>query len=617
MNTNTELERKIRGLYAQNQALQDSVTDTEGRLSDQERQSKFQINELETVRQSLQKKLGDLQDDLQSARNSFGNVQEKLSQREADMGRIEMENLRLKGEGSDSETMALLKKGLSDQVGHIRNLEQVNREQNTELQFLRKAKLNMDVIAEQKKSLENKLYLMKDIEAQRDNVEIQNQALEDERRQWSSLLQTSDLSKELDSPEAVVKALTQEQIENANLVDKLGRITEQVLERDEMVKSLETEKDNLRSEIDKLRDAASGKADSGGMVKARFERQRALMMKEVDFLRAQLKAYDIEEATMNADNSRLDERKVQQVEQQQVLIDQYRAELEKAHDELSRKQEAPEKGEGPQLLEQQPPRGVKRQHSAPEDEAESERLSVLMRKNRNLLDSLSKTEQSAALMSRELEATKLQLNSLQARSRTRILELRDNPTSQAENLKLSTLATLKAENEALLARLRNDENASIDVVPLSTLERMKLDLEDMQRTISDREKRIRRLKEIWTAKSSEFREAVASLLGYKLDFLPSGRVRVTSMFHLSPAYRHGEPGASSAGPGSMGNGEENSIVFDGENGTMKISGGPNSLFALEIKHLIKFWVEERKDIPCFLAAMTLEFYDKTTRSTRV
>jgi mitotic spindle assembly checkpoint protein MAD1 len=50
---------------------------------------------------------------------------------------------------------------------------------------------------------------------------------------------------------------------------------------------------------------------------------------------------------------------------------------------------------------------------------------------------------------------------------------------------------------------------------------------------------------------------------------------------------------------------------------MKISGGPNSLFAMEIKPLIKFWVEERKDIPCFLAAMTLDFYDKTTRAARM
>jgi mitotic spindle assembly checkpoint protein MAD1 len=144
-------------------------------------------------------------------------------------------------------------------------------------------------------------------------------------------------------------------------------------------------------------------------------------------------------------------------------------------------------------------------------------------------------------------------------------------------------------------------------------------MQDMDRVVAEKEKRMRRLKEIWTAKSSEFREAVASLLGFKLDFLPNGRVRVTSMFHLSSAYRHGDGDdpSNSRGAGSMGDGGENSIVFDGENGTMKISGGPNSLFAMEIKHLIKFWVEERKDIPCFLAAMTLDFYDKTTRAARI
>jgi mitotic spindle assembly checkpoint protein MAD1 len=168
-----------------------------------------------------------------------------------------------------------------------------------------------------------------------------------------------------------------------------------------------------------------------------------------------------------------------------------------------------------------------------------------------------------------------------------------------------------------MAQLRGG-HTDVKVVPVSALESIKLEMQDMERTVADKEKRMRRLKEIWTAKSSEFREAVASLLGFKLDFLPNGRVRVTSMFHLSSAYRHGDSEApSDSGPGSMGNGEENSIVFDGENGTMKISGGPNSLFAMEIKPLIKFWVEERKDIPCFLAAMTLDFYDKTTRAARM
>ena len=126
--------------------------------------------------------------------------------------------------------------------------------------------------------------------------------------------------------------------------------------------------------------------------------------------------------------------------------------------------------------------------------------------------------------------------------------------------------------------------------------------------MADKEKRMMRLKQIWSAKSLEFREAVASILGFKMDFMPNGRVRVTSMFYSGgDEHEHGDE------QGEAGH----SIVFDGEQGTMKVSGGPDSPFKREIKDLIRFWVEERKEIPCFLAAMTLEFYEKTTRAARM
>lgn len=51
-------------------------------------------------------------------------------------------------------------------------------------------------------------------------------------------------------------------------------------------------------------------------------------------------------------------------------------------------------------------------------------------------------------------------------------------------------------------------------------------------------------------------------------------------------------------------------------GTMKISGGPRSLFARKISDQIKFWVTDRGEIPCLLAALTLEFYEETTRAAR-
>lgn len=77
--------------------------------------------------------------------------------------------------------------------------------------------------------------------------------------------------------------------------------------------------------------------------------------------------------------------------------------------------------------------------------------------------------------------------------------------------------------------------------------------------------------------------------------MKDGKMRVTSFFYPSKGD------------------DENSIVFDGDRGTMKISGGPESAFAKKISDQIKFWVKERGSIPCFLAALTLEFYEEANR----
>ncbi|CRG89573.1 Spindle assembly checkpoint component mad1 [Talaromyces islandicus] len=610
LNEKANYERRIRTLQDQNESLQEEMTDVQARLSDQERQYKYQIHELETIRASLQKTVEEVQRDLEATRDHGNSVQERLSQREAELTALETENLRLKADGGGAEELVVLKRELSEQVAHIKKLETANREQTSELDHLRKIQRNVEVVEEQKKSLENQLQLMRNIETELGNVQIQKQVLEDERRSWTSLIQSNEDLANFDSPEEVVKALVEEQIGKLTLIDKLGTVEPQLLEKDEIIQGLESEKRQFKQEIEKLRNAASAPGGAGDTrAKLRLERQRALAVKEVEYLRAQLKTFDMEELTMHEEDSRYDENKNQQIAQLEQLVDEYRVELHQINEQLSAREASQE---------EEQPRGVKRPLSPADSDVESERVSVLSRKNRTLQEALSKSEQDSKVLRHELDATKAHLTTLQEQSRTRILELRANPTSEAENLKMSTLRALQAENRDLLAQLQSD-HAKVRVVPVSTLESLKLEMQDMERTVAEKEKRMRRLKEIWTAKSSEFREAVASVLGYKLDFLPNGRVRVTSMFHLSPAYRHGDrnAGPDARGPGSMGDGEENSIVFDGENGTMKISGGPNSLFALEIKHLIKFWVEERKDIPCFLAAMTLEYYDKTTRAARV
>ena len=82
-----------------------------------------------------------------------------------------------------------------------------------------------------------------------------------------------------------------------------------------------------------------------------------------------------------------------------------------------------------------------------------------------------------------------------------------------------------------------------------------------------------------------------------VTFIPNGKMRVESVFNPSTTDEH-----------------EKSIVFDGERGTMKVSGGPQSPFAQRIADQIQFWVRDKGCIPGFLAALTLEFYEEHTRA---
>lgn len=319
--------------------MQEELSDTQAQLADQERQYKYQINELDTVRSSLQRTIEELQNEVQHARDDLQTTQQRLSEREAAVANLEAENIQLKAEGSDAETLAVLKRELSDQVNHMRNLETTNREQVAELRQLRKIQKNVEVVEEQKKSLENQLQLMKEVESELGTVQIQKQILEDERSSWTSLLQDNDQPAELDSPDGVVKTLLQERIEKAAFVDKLGTVEAQFLEKDEIINVLETEKANLRQELAKLQ-AAGGAANpmADNRVKSRLERQRALAVKEVEYLRAQLKTFDTEEITMNTEENRFDEQKSQQIANLEKVIDEYRAELQKAHEELSKRE---------------------------------------------------------------------------------------------------------------------------------------------------------------------------------------------------------------------------------------------------------------------------------------
>jgi mitotic spindle assembly checkpoint protein MAD1 len=579
-NEKAALERRVRETEERKRLLEEEVEDIKSEREESVRSIERKVSELETRNATLQQAVEELQQDSDKREALLQETQHQLADKVTAYGELEAEVLRLKAQGGDVNTLGVIKRELSEQVGHIKKLEVTNREQAAEIKHLKQIHKSVEVVEEEKRSLQRKLDAMDGLENELGEARIQRQRLEDERLAWTAYLQSeagADGQLEFDSPEALARALVAERLQTATLVERIGGLEPELSSKDTIIQSLETEKFKLAAEVEKLK-SSGGSGNSKAQL--RLERQRALAIKEAEYLRAQLKTYDAEDITFHSDN--VDESKSQRIQELEDMVEQYRQEVQTLHGELSAQEKPP--------VPAAETTGTKRPRDDSED---NERIGQYARKNRKLQDELTSLQTSSKLLQKELSVAKERLTSANQASKTRILSLRSNPTSDYEAIKQSTLETLRRENADLLAQLEG--RGPLATVSASSLQALQLALNASREALAEETKMKDRLKKVWSAKSLEFRQLVISLLGWDVVFMKDGKMRVTSSFYPSKGD------------------EENSIVFDGDKGTMKISGGPESAFAVKIADQIKFWVKEKGSIPCFLAALTLEFYDEANK----
>ncbi|KAJ9150856.1 MAD-domain-containing protein [Pleurostoma richardsiae] len=581
-----DLERKVRDADDEARLLKEQLEDLNAAKEEAARMAERRATDLQAQVTAAQRAAQEMELEGQTREQVLQKTQKQLAQKDTTVAELEAEVLRLKAQTGDAETMAVIRRELSDQVQHIRALEAANREQLHELKHLRQVHRAVEVVEEEKATLIRKLNAAEAVEAELVEERRQRQRLEDERLAWAAYLKsessTGDI--EFDSPEAVARALVQERINGASLLERLGSIQAEISERDAIIKTLEEEKTALAQELETSRAAAV--VSSADKARLRLDRQRALAVKEVEYLRAQLKTFDAEDITFQPEN--FDQKKAQRIQELEDLVDKYKEEVQTLHSELSSMESASTSPAQP-LIGSKRPRG---------EEEEHEQLGQLARKNRKLQDEFSKLQTTHRLLQKELSVAQDQLAAAKESAKTRILSLRSNPTSDFEAVKTATLAALKAENTELLAQVQG-RPADFPVVPVSTLVAAQREIEAAKAETASARKSAQRLKEVWASKSAEFKEAIFSTLGWHVTFIPNGKMRVESVYHPSQTDEH-----------------ENSIVFDGERGTMKVGGGPRSAFAQRISGNIKYWVREKGCIPGFLASLTLEFYDEQTGASK-
>lgn len=286
-------------------------------------------------------------------------------------------------------------------------------------------------------------------------------------------------------------------------------------------------------------------------------------------------------------------------------------------------------------------------------------------KQLELLESKLKLLSSSNITTTTTEQNKI--NSNNENSGIRILELRNNPVARHEAIKMEILKALKKENQDLKDQISemykeiekikkqqsfNNPSSSSSLfqsyeksttttqklVPYSSLEAVRAEMNQLTTTIADQRKSMDRLKTIFSKKSLEFRESVYGLLGYRVDLLPNKKVKATSIF--PELYKSNRLKRDNNNNNKDNNEEEMveeeeevSFVFvpstiffqnsktqkkedddksnNNNNQSLKmfssIEDGPSTK---RFKNLVTFWITERRDIPCFLAAVNLELYEK-------
>ncbi|KAI0781689.1 spindle assembly checkpoint component Mad1 [Irpex lacteus] len=475
----------------------------------------------------------------------------------------------------DNENWAVVRDELHRQADHLRAVESENSRMKSELSNLRKRQANAEILKEQIRELERKAHGAEQAREQVTILEAKLEAARKETEEWAARKST---------PLSATKSISELRL-------NLARLSE---ERDATVAVLQLRDKELADAQLRLaeeQDAHEKLKAELELLKSKSDRQQLrvqLTEREVGYLKAMLASYEAEAA--DQEDNKVDEATVERVEQLESLVSEYKATLDALQKEIE------DLGGDPSVV------GGGRSRQELLDELEAAKAAA-SKAEQALGEAEVETGKHLEKIE-ELEQTLFDLRGEIGGGRhvppgVRILSLRDNPAQQWADLSQAAMDRLKTENEALLKRLKDlesngvvsDAGSSEELVPRESWEAVNREKEELQETLKQKEKRLLRLQQVFTAKSEEFRAAVASILGVKLAFYPNGQVRVTSQFDLNAAFVFQPAGKDEH--------MRMQLVAQGD-------GGPQDL-----PSLMHYWVEQEQCIPGFLASVTLECYEKS------
>lgn len=595
MSAKAQLEEQVSTIRSDVLLLKSELDDTKSRKSASESESHTAISHLQSDLIHVRSELELARSQNASLESSNAALRDRIS---------ELENAQSSSSQAESESdYNLLKDQLSQQIQTAQRLEATNVILKSENARLSDASTRMQVLYETNKSLQAKLERMNTLQDSLLTKEAEIAAMHEEKERW-----ISELAKGVAAEEQIAFTAA------ANVEDKLpsldipSQLTPEKLPQyvsmlrgtimglQARLEGMSRSMEQLRSSNIELNNRAAQGTEAESISLKKLDEQSEQLLRAQKICEVQADEIQRYKELLSSFEQEAWQGNHQYEESHKLRIKNLEEKTEMLQAELNKKSEELEEARNTKVPTALPPVTGESKEEMVALEARckvlEEQLSAAAEENMSLWTRVGRGEYNA--------------------STERCLTLADNPVSRDYAIRSSTLEALKKENEGLLTQLQTLQKQTAEasgssggaisdnVIPLQTVENLRAELARLQETIQLKDKGMLRLKQVFTAKANEFREAIQSLFGYKVRFLENGKVKLTS------AYARGA--------------RVTTLVFrseEGNVGEMKLQGEANEGMA-NVAHLRDYWLSDgvRHSVPCFLAALNLELYENTTQAIR-
>lgn len=575
--TNSKLEQEVRDLKSQlseSQTSQDQIIqELTQRLHIREQEGSDRLSTLEAKVSERDHAIDRFKIEIQGSKSLVKRYDEEMAKQATEIKQLRRANTEKDDEiaslrasrlimahhnysTEELQELTVVNKMFKDQVQYTKELEEVNLQQANELKKLRISSESQQFWKSENAKMQSKLEQLTQMEGQIQDLQLENLNLKSQSASWDSYNdgkdRPEDIVREIKLTKESLVVLTDEneklRLDNGNLKvlnDELALERNQLLDLSKNYESSIINYKKLNHEI---------------------EQQKQLAFEECKLLRRQLDEFAAFDEESGQSNKVKD---VEEFKNLETIVDGYKNQTEDLTEELRKLND--------QLLAQEPSL-KKRKWSDQLGLNYSQRLNELQLNNVKILRELQNSQNNNKILEEKLH----KLSDLKEK-RIRILQLRDNPLLKDQFVKRKQLVLLKKENEDLLHELNGEKGTSIERIPRSVYESLSFELKERDDDLLRSGKKFIRLKEMFNKKSLEFIDVVNSLLGFKLEFQQEGKVKIFSAFK-----------------------PERYLTADLNQNTLK------SNLTTELDDwdsLLHTWVEERGQIPCFLATLTLRLWE--------